>query len=234
MKSRKIFWGLLFILIAILVLVNKLQFFAGIHLSTLILTVIFVYWLAWSIRYIRIWGILFSIAFLCILYSTQLHISAITPWPVLGAALFGSIGLSFIFPQHAGHRRYAYRNKTEGKQDPFAEHTDDEDISCTVSFTGTTKYIDSEKFRKAYLKCSFGSLKVFFDNTKVDGDYADIYIDTSFGETDIYLPKEWAVENQMTASFGDVKEFNKMTQTGPPNVTVRGNVSFGDCKIYYV
>ncbi len=37
--------------------------------------------------------LMFSIVFLCIIYSETLGIESITPWPVLGAALLLSIGL---------------------------------------------------------------------------------------------------------------------------------------------
>ena len=47
--------------------------------------------------------ILFSIAFICIIYDDWLGITALTPWTVLGAALLGSIGLSLIFKKKSGH-----------------------------------------------------------------------------------------------------------------------------------
>ena len=40
---------------------------------------------------------LFSLAFAAILFDEALGIEAITPWPVLGAALLGTIGLNMIF-----------------------------------------------------------------------------------------------------------------------------------------
>ena len=43
-----------------------------------------------GIRNVNFWEILFSIAFICIIYDDQLGITALTPWTVLGAALLGS------------------------------------------------------------------------------------------------------------------------------------------------
>jgi hypothetical protein len=45
-----------------------------------------------SLLRINFAGILFSIAFICIIYDKQLGITAATPWTVLIAALLGSIG----------------------------------------------------------------------------------------------------------------------------------------------
>ena len=50
-----------------------------------------------SLRKLEWTGILFSLAFLAIIYADMLHIEHLTPWPVLGAALLGSIGLNMIF-----------------------------------------------------------------------------------------------------------------------------------------
>lgn len=54
-----------------------------------------------GIRNVNFWEILFSIAFICIIYDDWLGITALTPWTVLGAALLGSIGLSLIFKKRA-------------------------------------------------------------------------------------------------------------------------------------
>ena len=44
---------------------------------------------------------LFSLAFLIIVNDELLGLEAITPWPVLGAALLGSLGLNLLFPKSA-------------------------------------------------------------------------------------------------------------------------------------
>lgn len=46
----------------------------------------------------QIGTILFSAAFLIIINDKLLHLESITPWPVLGAALLGTIGLKSLFP----------------------------------------------------------------------------------------------------------------------------------------
>lgn len=77
--------------------ISKLGYFPDINAFSLILTVFLVVIIAKSIPHLNFSGILFPIAFICIIYARQLGITAITPWTVLIAALFGSIGLSMIF-----------------------------------------------------------------------------------------------------------------------------------------
>lgn len=100
MKKERVFWGILFILAGIFMVISKLGYFPDINAFSLILTVFLVVIIAKSIPNLNFSGILFPIAFICIIYARQLGITAITPWTVLMAALFGSIGLSMIFHKH--------------------------------------------------------------------------------------------------------------------------------------
>lgn len=105
MKKERIFWGLFFIVAAIFLLVSRLGVLGDIGVWSLLLTVFFVACLVKSIAHRSVSGVLFAVAFLCIIYAKPLGIEAITPWPVLGAAALGSIGISFLY-----HPRRDYRN----------------------------------------------------------------------------------------------------------------------------
>lgn len=96
-NSGKILWGLFFILAAVYVVVSKLWIMPEISVFSVLLTVFFIWLFLNGIRNVNFWEILFSIAFICIIYDDWLGITALTPWTVLGAALLGSIGLSLIF-----------------------------------------------------------------------------------------------------------------------------------------
>lgn len=96
-NSGKILWGLFFILAAVYVVVSKLWIMPEVSVFSILLTVFFIWLFLNGIRNVNFWEILFSIAFICIIYDDWLGITALTPWTVLGAALLGSIGLSLIF-----------------------------------------------------------------------------------------------------------------------------------------
>lgn len=233
MKNKNIFWGIIFILAAAFVLLSNFGFFEGIHVTKLLITLLLVYFIVINIPNRDFFGILIPIAFICILYDEQLHLTAITPFPILAAAVFGSIGLSFIFPKKP---RIQSWSESDFGNSSTADRLNDSDVNCCISFAGTTKYIDTPDFHRAYLKCSFGSLKVYFDHAQIAGDSAEIYVENAFGETVLYLPKEWNVTVSATTSFGDIEEIHKMAvpSNAVPRVIVRGNISFGDCKIYYI
>ena len=94
MKSSKVFWGIFFILAAVYVVISKFGILPDIGVFSIILSVFFLWLFVEGIRNVNFWEILFSIAFICIIYDEPLGITALTPWTVLGAAFLGSIGLS--------------------------------------------------------------------------------------------------------------------------------------------
>ncbi|MGL4912698.1 MAG: LiaF transmembrane domain-containing protein, partial [Romboutsia sp.] len=97
MKQRRIFGGVLLILGAISLVLNQLGYFEGVNLFSIVVTIFLISIIAKNLFKMNFWGILFPIAFICIIYDKQLGITAITPWTVLIAALLGSVGLSMIF-----------------------------------------------------------------------------------------------------------------------------------------
>lgn len=234
MKNRNIFWGLIFIFAAVFVLLSNFGYFENLNITRILISLILVYFMIKNMPQRNFFGILIPAACICIMYDEELHLTALTPFPILAAAILGSFGLSFIFPKQPYIEGNAHFKGDSFFGNKTVDHLNESDVNCNVCFGETTKYIDTPNFRRAYLKCSFGSLKVFFDHAQIEGDSAEIYVDNSFGETEIYLPKDWNVNMLATATFGDIKEIHKTAQAGAPYVTIRGTVSFGDCKIYYI
>ena len=97
-KTRNIFWGILFLLGALALLLGKLGYLNGMGFWSVFISVILAGCLINGILRRSFGGILFSLAMLIIINDELLHMEAITPWPVLGAALLGTIGLHFLFP----------------------------------------------------------------------------------------------------------------------------------------
>ena len=83
MKKRNIFWGVVFLVIAACILITELGYFPGINIFKLVLAAALIALLIQSIPHKNFAGILFPIAFLCILFAKPLHITNLTPWPVL-------------------------------------------------------------------------------------------------------------------------------------------------------
>ena len=86
-NSGKILWGLLFLLGAVYLIASKIWSLPGISVFNVILGVFCVWVLIEGILHVNFWEILFSIAFICIIYDEPLGITALTPWTVLGLSL---------------------------------------------------------------------------------------------------------------------------------------------------
>lgn len=236
MKKERVFWGVFFILGAVAMVVSKLGLIGDIGIWTILFTVFLAAALIKSVIHRSVSGILFSIAFLCILYAKPLGITALTPWTVLGAALLGSIGCSILFRpwrkkywvehHHWGHDHY--------DEDFDLETIEGDSMTMSTSFAGSIKYVNSNDFKRANLSCSFGSMKVYFDNAVIQGDQAVIVLDVSFAGVELFVPKEWHVENQADMSFGGLEEKNRSQSSGTPVLKLVGECSFSGVTIVYV
>lgn len=231
MKKERVFWGIFFMAAAVFLIVGKLGYFNGIGFWTLMLTIFFAAFLVKSVMYKSVSGILFCLAFLAIIYAKPLGIEAITPWPVLGAALLASIGISFFYHPH---RNYVTKYHHDEQWTAPAEKEDGENIWLETSFAGSIKYIDAQNFKNAYVKCSFGAMKLYLDKAEVPSGEARINLDVSFGGVELYIPRGWKVVNRADAVFGGVEEKQSPYPDGSPVIILTGNVKFSGVEIIYI
>lgn len=232
MNKERVFWGVLFILAGIFMIISKLGYLPHMNVFSLLLTVFLVVVIIKSLPKLNFSGILFPIAFICIIYDKQLGITAITPWTVLIAALFGSIGLSMIF-----HKKIKWINHEYNSEDYKFEKIDIEDESCvrfTNSFGASIKYINTDSFEQADLSCSFGAMKVYFDNAVMSNQNAIVRINASFSGIELYIPKTWNVENKANVFLGAVEEKNRNNPVITNSLTLVGDVKFAGVEIIYI
>ena len=205
MKSSKVFWGIFFILAAVYVVISKFGILPDIGVFSIILTVFFLWLFVEGIRNVNFWEILFSIAFICIIYDEPLGITALTPWTVLGAAFLGSIGLSLIF----GGKKRKWKTVTGNVGTSSSEQYTGEEIRCENSFGSAIRYINSDNFRRAA-------------------------IENNFGETNLYIPKEWKIQNNLDRSFGAIRETGSSIGTSSTVLYLNGSANFGEIHLHYI
>jgi len=257
MRKKNIFWGVLLLLIAALIVVNQLGFLLGIGIVKLVITIVLIAIIVKNVRYMNFPGILFPAAFLCILYDHFLGITALSPWTLLFTALLASIGLSMIFKNGNnwhhnwdGKWDHNWDNKWDKKWnqkwdqkwnqnsnsnfDNVINQPDDKVVNCIVNFSSSVKYVNSDNFERANLKCSFGALKAYFDNAIIQNGSAEIFLDVSFAGVELYLPKTWKIIEDVNVSLGAMEEKNRNMPSDSPVVTIKGNVSFGGVDIIYI
>ena len=157
-QVKKVYWGVLFLLGALALLLGKLGYLEGFGFWTVFFSIILAGVLIDGILRRSFGEILFPLAGLVIIHDELLHLETITPWPVLGAALLGTIGLHIIFP---GRKRWKIHDGYSAEGVCQYGEEDGEILS-------------GEKIR---YECSFGNMELYVPA----GWNVVINIDNSFG-----------------------------------------------------
>lgn len=236
MKLKNLFWGLFFIVASCLVIVNQLGYLTGINVFSLIATIFLVAIIIKSATHLNFAGVLFSFAFLGILYAEPLGIQNLVPWPILAAALFASIGLSIIFHKSIlRHHSHCYEEVDFNKEhfDQIINTPDDNTVACKVSFGSAIKYVNTNNFEKAFFDCSFGAMKIYFDGAQIQGEQAEIFLNTSFSGVEIYLPRNWKVIDNINSSLAGVEVIDRSLNPDK-TIILKGKASFSGVDIKYL
>ena len=229
MKNKNTVWGIFFIAAAVLLICQKQFAFLHISIWTLFLTVIFGVALVKSLRKLEWTGILFSLAFLALIYEEHL-----TPWPVLGAALLGSIGLNMIFHKHPHAQFYINDHRMKNGENYLEENASEELYRCESAFSTVVKYVNCSDLREAHIENAFGKVTVYFDNAILHEGNARMNLENSFGEMQIFIPKDWNVDVSTEEAFGRVSYVGECSHTSNCYLRVFAETSFGAITINYI
>lgn len=235
-QVKKVYWGVLFLLGALALLLGKLGYLEGFGFWTVFFSIILAGVLIDGILRRSFGEILFPLAGLVIIHDELLHLETITPWPVLGAALLGTIGLHIIFP---GRKRWKIHDgySTEGVcqyGEEDGEILSGEKIRYEVTFGNAIKYISGIDVSRVFLESSFGNLEVYFSDAQLKDNQATVSVDCSFGNMELYVPAGWNVVINIDNSFGGVEESGHGNPNGENTLLVSGEVSFGHMIIHHI
>lgn len=241
MRTEKLLWGVFFIAAAILVVANQLGYFTGINLWSMLLTVMLLPVVGSGLYHRNFFNFFLGIGFLLIIYARPLGITALTPWTVLVAALFLAIGFSMLLPgKHRLHHPICYNNQMWRKhnhkyqENETVDHVDGNEVNCSVSMSGSCKYLHSDSLEKGYFKCSLGYLKVYFDNVRLHPAGAALSVDCSLGSMELFIPENWKVALNVEAALGNINEEQRMQHPDGPTLTITGSVQLGNLAIRYI
>lgn len=242
-KAERIFWGIFLIAAAVILVINKMGLFEGMQIGfwQMFFAAICLIVGIKSIIKLNMTGILFSVAFILIIFAEKLGIAALSPWTILLAATLLSIGFTMIFgKKHRKERKKWYEEKDFITHDEdYKENFDtidqmvDEVFDCDVSFGSSIKYINSDNFKRGDFRCNVGALKVYFDNAHIENE-AVLNVDVRFSGVELYIPKEWDVIINVSDSFSGIEEKNRNASSGTPVLKIEGDISFSGMTIIYV
>lgn len=232
MREKNIFWGLLLILGAVGLVIGKLGFLSDFNPFSLGFSVILITIIIDSLFRLNYAGILFSMAFLCIIYDKQLGITELTPWTVLIAALFGSIGLSMIFPKK--NKFFDKKMQWNVEEGESINIEDEGNIKISAAFSGGAKYINTDKFVSADISCKYSGLEIYFDNAVMAEDKAIIRLNVSFSGLELYIPRSWRVENRTNVFLGGVENKKYEEKVYTNTLILTGDIRLSGVEIHYI
>lgn len=230
-KTKKVFWGVLLLLGAVALLVNKMGFLEGFGFWSILFSVVLVGIFVNGLVKRSFGQILFSLAFLVIVNDELLHLEQITPWPVLGAALLGTIGLNILFPRFGKGAHISVNGKTRRKVD--SENRDGSRVFYENCFGESVKYLTGE-ISDVNIESSFGAMQVYFSDAVLREHRANVHVEVSFGSVVLYVPSDWKVLLNMDTAFGSTNEKGQCNPNGENVLYVSGEVSFGELQIRYI
>ncbi|GHU63803.1 membrane protein [Clostridia bacterium] len=241
----RVFWGILFLVAATAVILNQLGAIGDIKLGlgTVVLGVILLVVLVSSIVNVFWFGIFFSLGFAFWLFRDELaaasgsaQIADMTGWGILGIALLLSIGFTLLFhkrkPCADGRPASAF---TGEHFESRVSEADGDEVIDRIHFSSKIRYINTEDFKKAVIDCSFGAVKLFFDNAHIAGGKAVIELNLSFSAAELYIPKNWRlVDNLHRRGTGIEEKNHSILNDDSPIVALSGSSSFSGITIIYV
>ncbi|MDR1793844.1 MAG: hypothetical protein LBR25_00400 [Erysipelotrichaceae bacterium] len=252
MRSKNLIWGMMFVVLAGLILLQSMGIGPSINPWTLVFTFFLVPMLFYSIRGGQIFGIVFSLGILYALYDNYLPapFNQISTWNMILISLLLAIGLSLIFRKrkswvsvggyHSGVDGDYIKSKVEDKlRDKFVNTTTMEDLEGesvygSVSFGDALKYVYSQSLEEAHFDCSLGAMKLFLDNAKLKDDQATLHLECSLGSIIVYVPMSWRIINNLSVVLGEGDTGNDHVTGDAPTLIVTGSVNLGSIKFVRV
>lgn len=230
MKKTNIVSGLVLIVLAAYLLLNKIGILPDIAWFKLIVTLLLGCLVVKSIPKWNFFGIIMPLCILGCIYDKQLGIEAITPGTLIIAGLLLSCGLGMIFkkPKYIEvHGQGEFSETTINQEDGRI-------IRFRNSFNSVSKYVNTDAFSEAHIENSFGGCNVYFNNAIIIGGVATIRLENSFGQMNVYFPKTWRMELDRDVSFGNLKIVGEPNaDMDAPCVRVKAESDFGNLNIFF-
>lgn len=228
--KKSAFWGIILILLAAALLASRLGYLEGIGFWPILLSAIFVAFLINGVARGKFGTILFSIAFLIIINDELLHLEAITPWPVLGAALLCTIALKMLFP---GFESWRLKAMKDGRAGVMLDELSGNCRKYENVFGSSVKYISGD-VGQVEIENVFGSLSIYFMDALPSEGKINVSVESVFGSVTLYVPAEWTVRVNVQRVMGSAGDKGKCAPDGIYEMYVGGDAVFGEVKVIYV
>lgn len=229
MKKRvigKLFWGIILILAAVLLVLDsvgtEMGFLSGLPIFRTIAVILLLAGAFEELSKRDFGGFFFSVAIAFIIYEKQIAVwlsledtNIISNWTVLLVALLLTVGFSLLF----GKRTFTF-TYNGGKE----KHK--------VAGSYVTN-IDCSAFDQMNVNNELGSCEVHFSNVESYTGNGVLTVNNELGSMKIYVPAEWTVTNRITNELGSV-QIKGESISGGKSLIIDGTNELGSLQIIYV
>ena len=219
MKGKNIFAGIVLILFAVALFVDKMGIYPDMPMLKIGISAVLVCVMATSLRKLEFLGITFPLGLIACMFSRELHIDQVSPMIIIIVSVLVGIGLTMIFGKSKMHVINVNSEKTHDNDavDGRASGEYSEGDGCFSlenSFGSRTQYVSVKNMKKGHIENGFGSLTVYLNGTEVDANGAEIHTENGFGELSVYIPKEMRVSIDTENGFGKVNTHGSCATDG--------------------
>lgn len=214
LKKLATTFGIIFIVLAILILVDALNILPGPwgqHLGlTFFFLVIFIFLIRWRLTF----GATLFLSFIVMLHKAGLGMNHVSNWTILGIAILIGIGLSLLYHPHV---RYIQRLVKGEEPVPFStlqERDDDTDAINIYSRLSDTSRTISGEFEKIKINAKLSSLDLHMDQAILVTPTGKINLKAESSDVILYIPLEWKIDTDKLHQVASTISFN-----GPENGT---------------
>lgn len=241
-KSSNIFFGLVFISIALISLAGAL-IPNNWHYMSISIIILFSAFGLYSLIKRNFFFATYSFAYaLGTYYYNYTVLVALSGWELFFIATALAIGLQLIFGKKRRmtiERSYSYTTtngrKHNGKHKTSETINSDETyMFIKTQFSGDTRYIYSPNLQEIDIVNQFGGTSIYFQERELLNDL-NINLDCQLGAIELYFPKEWNIIDNVSASLAGVdygpRPYSDITS--PYTVSLNGKVQLGGIEINY-
>lgn len=225
-KKSNLVWGVFFMLAGVFTVMNAAGAFEGVDLFRTAFTLLMIPVVVVSIMDVNFWGIFFPFALLGIMYDSELGIEDLTPFPILIAAAFFSLGMSMLVPKKA--------MPGLGTQAAVGG-TPNIDLYIRARMGRQIKSLPNGLFRSVAVDAFCADIKVYVSGAQLMDGHGDLLLSCTVSNVELYVPRDWQVIAATDCTAKEIDEKGYVNAAKSENVLlIHGSARATGVTVVYV
>ena len=245
MKTEKIFWGLVIILLAVALLLDGIGLLSPLtekigELSFFVIVCVLLL-VAYTVARVcrgKVKEIFVPLALIFMLLEKNIATALgrsdpnmINNWLLLGCAVLLQIGFSILFSHWKVKINFGENTEYEIEGDGLHTSAKSKAKHTKSCFTSSVRYIDGETFGTEWVEGNMASTVIRFKNAEKYAGDGTLHLENNLGSMVVELPAIWRFDVDIENSFGSVVYPSEKGDPTAPLVVIRGENNLGSIHI---